>query len=234
MQPRFGASVRQNAHPFIPSYAERLPVAGFLYLTVSGQFGDPGYPYIDFRYFVPGPVIYRAGLGKPEHRLEYPDGFRSRRAVHSIHLDTRYGRVCPGDDIDLFLELPDLIAAGAVFQHIAGPGGGNAGDLLRGIDIHVIPIIIPQDLNCRVALFSQGHGPPLLHPVGAGHPLAVAVLGQDRLPDIGPGQIICKKLIHDHGNRIKVVTLRDPFVVKCGRRGDREIVPPVPVPRNHR
>ena len=152
MQPRFGASVRQNAHPFIPSYAERLPVAGFLYLTVSGQFGDPGYSYIDFRYFVPCGVIYNSGCGQAEHGLEFFYCCRSCRTVDTVGRDFRNRRVGAGDDGQLLLHLPDFAAGGTLSQIVARPRGGDAGDGFGGVDVHVVAVVVAENLDGSVAL----------------------------------------------------------------------------------
>ena len=68
------------------------------------------------------------------------------------------------------------------------------------------------------------------HPAGALDLAAVAVLGQDGLAHIGAGEIVREEFIHDRGDRIVDVPLRDPLVVKGGGGCDGKVVALVPVP----
>ena len=68
-------------------------------------------------------------------------------------------------------------------------------------------------------MIAKGFGPPLRHPAVAGalYLPAIAVLGEDRLADIGPGEIVGEEFVYDDRDGVEDVALRDPFVVEgCG------------------
>ena len=134
------------------------------------------------------------------------------------------------DAVDLFLKQADLLSGGALLQAVSRPGGRDAGDGLGSVDIEILSVEGAQDLNGPVAIIAQGFAPPLGHPAGALDLPAVAVLGEERLAHIGPGEIGGKEFVYDDGDGVVDVPLRDPFVVKGGGGSDGEIIAHVPVP----
>lgn len=113
----------------------------------SRQFGDSRYSYINFRNFVPGPVIYGSGLRQSKYRLKNSDGFSGSGTVDTISVYCRNCRVGFCDCIQLFLDLPHLFAPGAVFQEITRPGRRNTGNFRCGINVHVFAVKIAQNFN---------------------------------------------------------------------------------------
>ena len=68
------------------------------------------------------------------------------------------------------------------------------------------------------------------HPPRTRHLSPIAVLGQDRLLHLRPGQIIVKNIIHHNRNGFIDVAAIDPFMVIGSGRGNGKIVSLVPVP----
>lgn len=116
------------------------------------QLGNPGYPHIDFRNFVPCRIVNDSGCGQPEYGLEFFHCCRSGRAEDAIGGNFGDGGVSPGNNSELFLHLPYLAAGGTLGQVVSGPGGRDAGDGLGGVDIHIIAVVVAQDLDRGVAL----------------------------------------------------------------------------------
>lgn len=67
----------------------------------------------------------------------------------------------------------------------------------------------------------------------AGDPAAIAVGGEDGLPDPGPGEVIGKYRIHEIIDVLEDVPSIHPFLVVGGGGSDGEVVALVPVPQNH-
>ena len=132
----------------------------------------------------------------------------------------------------MLLHLTHLIPAGTNLEIFSGPGSRNTGNLFCFIDVHIASIIITEDFYGAVILIPQIFGTPLAEPVGAGDSLAVAVLGQNGLFDIGPGKEIRKHLIHHPGNTGKIIPSVHPFVVIGGGGSDGEIIAFVPIQGN--
>ena len=74
---------------------------------------------------------------------------------------------------------------------------------------------------------------PQAHGVGTLYPLAVAVLCEDRLADIGAGEIVGKNLIHNPADIRIDIPARNPFLIIGGDGGDGKVIATVPVRRNH-
>ncbi len=142
----------------------------------------------------------------------------------------RQGRISPCNPVQLLLHLAHFIPPGANVQVFPGPGSRDAGNFLRLIDIHVASIIVAQNLNRAVILVSQVLRAPLAQPIRAGNPLAIAILGQDGLFHVRPGQIIAEHLIDYPGNAFKIIPPIYPFMVVCRGRGNRKIIAFVAVP----
>lgn len=162
----------------------RFPV-GVSACIPSPRLRNPRNPHINLRHLIPGRIIRNPGLGQVEYPLEDPHRTGRGRPVDAVGGNGGDGGIVPGDPVQLGLELPDLVAGGAYGQVIPGPGGGHAGDELGGVDIHIVSIIIPYDLNGRIPFLAQVHGAPLAQAV-AGDPAPVAVGGENGLAHPGP------------------------------------------------
>lgn len=121
----------------------------------SGELRDPGYAHVDFGNFIPGGIICNPCLWQPEDSLELPHCLSRGRSVNAVCVKCGESWIGSGNNIQLLLELTDFRSGGADFQIVARPGGGNAGDGLCGVNVHVIPVVVAEDLNGRVALVSQ-------------------------------------------------------------------------------
>ena len=130
----------------------------------SRQLRDPGDAHIDFGNLVPGGIVCDPGLWKAEDALEFPHRLCRGRAVDAVCTQLREGRIGPGDDVQLLLQLAHLGSRGALLQIVARPGGGDAGDGLGCVDVHVVPVVVAEDLDGRIALVPQGLGSPLRQP----------------------------------------------------------------------
>ena len=129
----------------------------------------------------------------------------------------------------LLLQLADFFAGGADGQVVAREGGGNAGDHIRRVDIHVVAVVVADDLDGGIALIAQVLGAPLAQ-TGAGDPPAVAVGGEDGLAHPGAGQVIVEDIVHKSVYVLVGIAAVDPLLVVSGGACDRKVVPPVPVP----
>lgn len=126
----------------------------------------------------------------------------------------------------------NLFSGNTDSQVISRPGRGNPGNCFRHIDIHIVSIEAPQDLNCGISLISQSFASPLGHPspVPALHLVSVTVLGQDWLTYIRSGKVVFKKFIHDPVDTLKNIPAMDPFVVVCCGGCNGEIITLISVP----
>ena len=98
------------------------------------------------------------------------------------------------------------------------------------VNVHVIAIIVAQNINCRVSLIAQIFAAPLRHPVRTGNSLSVAILCQYRLTHIWPGQIIFKHLIHNPRNALEIISSIYKLVIVSPGRSNCEIVTLASVP----
>lgn len=130
-------------------------------LQSSAGFGDAAYAYVDVGDAVPGGVIYNSGLGKVEDSLESFYCFGGGRSVDSICGDGGNRRVVLGYAVQLLLDLSYFLTGGAYVQVIAWERRGHTGNALGCVDIHIAPVIIVDDINCRIAFFSEVFGAPL-------------------------------------------------------------------------
>lgn len=129
------------------------------------------------------------------------------------------------------LDLQYLVAGSADGQIVTRPGGWHTGNGYGGVDIHIAAIIVVDNVDGRVAAFSQVFGTPLAQPF-AGGALSVTVGGKDRLPHTGTRQIICKDGVYQPVNVGIDITSVNPFLVVSGRGGNCKIIALVPIPRN--
>lgn len=183
--------------------------------------------------FIPCPVVHDPGDGKAEYGLEFHDGTPGILSEDAVGNQGGDGSIYRGDGIQLLLHLPYFRPAGAYGQFITGPGGRDAADLFRRINIHIVSVIIPYDIYGAVPLLSQRLASPLGHPVRAGDSFAVTVLGKNRLLHIRPGQVAAENLIYDQTDTFKYIPAVDPFLVVGRGGGNGKFVAAVPVPRNH-
>ena len=79
-------------------------------------------------------------------------------------------------------------------------------------------------------MIAQRLAAPLCHPVGTLHLAPVTILSQDWLAHIGTGKKVGKEFVYNDGDRIIDVSLRNPFVIECGRRSDGKVISFIPVP----
>lgn len=128
------------------------------------------------------------------------------------------------------LNLQYLIAGSPDAEVVAGPGRGDAGYRDSGVDIHVTAIVVPDDLDGRISFVAKIFGAPLTQ-AAAGRGTAVAVGGENRLTDTGPGEIVGKNGVDKPVNVGINISSPDPFLVVGGGGGDREVVALVPIPR---
>ena len=149
--------------------------------------------------------------------------------VDAVRGDVGKGGIILTDAVQLFLQLVDLLACGTDGEVVAGPGGRDSADGLRRIDIHVVPVIVMDDINGAVALVAQILGAPLAQ-TGAADPPAIAVAGEDRLAHAGAGEIIGEDGIHQDADVFKDIPSVDPFLVIGRGGGDGKIVALAPVP----
>lgn len=168
-------------------------------------------------------------MGQVEDALESPDRIGGGRPVDAVRGDGGDGRVIPGDAVQLVLELPHLFAGGAYIQIVPGPGRGNSRYDSRRIDVHIVPVIITNDINGGISFFPQVHRAPLAQ-ARAGDPPPIAVRSEDRLPHPGAGQVIGENRVHKIVDILKDISPVHPLLVICGGRGDGEIVSLVPIP----
>ncbi len=124
-----------------------------------------------------------------------------------------------------------LIPGGADIQVITGPGGGDAGDGYRSVDIHVATVVVVDDLNGGVAFVAEILGAPLAETV-AGYVPAVAVGGEDGLAHAGTGKIVGKDGIHQTIHVCVDVPSPDPLLVIGGGGGNGEVIALIPIQRN--
>ena len=112
---------------------------------------------------IPCGKIYHSGLGKSKDRLEFPNSFRGSWTIDPIREISGIAVYT----LRLHLTVP---AAAAPYHrwhqssdHIR-PRCRDAGDLFCRIDIHIISIKIPQDLDGTVPRFSELTAAPLRYP----------------------------------------------------------------------
>lgn len=197
-------------------------------LLVTGErlspgLGNPGYAYIDIRNFVPGGIVGDAGLGQVKDALENPDCIGGGGTVNAIGCDGGNGRIISCNTVQLILQLANLVAGGTDAERISGVGGRNPRNEVGRVDIHIIAKVIPYNLDGRVSLISQIFGSPLTKS-RAGHPLAVAVGGKDRLSDTGAGQVVGKDGVNQVIDILIDVSSVDPLLVVGGGGSDGEVV----------
>lgn len=132
-----------------------------LFCSSGSRFRDPGNPHIDFRYLIPCGIVGDSCGGQIKDTLEGSYRIGRSGAVNSVRGDSGDGGVIAGDAVQLVLQLADLFPGGADSQIVSRPGGGNAGYAHRRVDIHVIAVVVPDNVNCRVPLIPQILGAPL-------------------------------------------------------------------------
>ncbi len=115
------------------------------------QLRDPGDAYIDVGDLVPGGKVYHACLGKAENRLKFPDCRGGVGTVKAVGGHMGDGAVYGGNGVQLLLKLPYFLSGGADGQVLFRPGGGDPGDLFRGVDVDGRSVKMAQDLNRAVA-----------------------------------------------------------------------------------
>lgn len=194
---------------------------------------DPADSHIDIGDFIPGGIVHHTGLGQIKNALEGTDCVGGEGTVDAVGGDDGDGRVIPGDAVELVLHLQDFFPGRTNGQSISGPGGRNAGDYIRRVDVHIVAVVIAYNLDGGVALVSQILGTPLAQ-AGTGNSLAVAVRGKNGLPYPGPGQVVGKYAVHQKVDILVSVASVHPFLVISGGGGDGKIVALVSIPRNSR
>ena len=181
--------------------------------------------------FIPCGIIDHTGLRQVKDSLKDAHGIGGPLTVDAVGGNGRDCRVISGDPVQLLLHLTDFRTGGADGQIVSGPGRRNLGNLVRGIDVHIIAIIVPDNLYRRVSFVGQIFGAPLFQP-RTGDALSVTVRREDRLSDTGAGEIVGKNIIYQYIDILKDIAAVDPFlIVGCGGCNG-EIIALVSIPRN--
>ena len=191
--------------------------------------GDAADADEDLGNFIPGGIVDDTRLPKVKDTLKGADGIGGGRAVDPVCCDLWNGGIVLGDPVKLLLDLQNLLPGCADAEIVARPGRGNAGDGYGRVDIHIASIVIADDLDRRVAFVAEILRSPLAQPAAGGR-AAVAVGGENGLPDAGTREIVCKDGVHQTVDVGVDVPAADPFLVVGGGGGDREVVALVPIP----
>lgn len=202
---------------------------GAYHSVLSARLRNPGNAHVDFRDFIPGRVIRHSCRGQVEDALEGAHRVGGGRTVDAVRRYGGNGGIVAGNAVQLVLELPHLVTGGADAQVVAGPGGGHAGNQLSGIDVHVIAVVVADDLNGGVTLVSQVLGTPLAQTV-ARDPVPVAVRGKYGLAHAGAGQVVGKDGVHQVIDVFKDVPAVYPLLVIGRGGGNGKVVALVAVP----
>ena len=125
------------------------------------RFRNACHTHINIRDFKPSGIIHDSGLWKIKYLLEYPDSLRSAGAIDAIGCQRGNCRIISGNPVQLLLQLTDFFPGGSDSQVIPRPGRRHSRNDICGIDVHIITVIIMDDINSRISLIRQRLGPPL-------------------------------------------------------------------------
>ena len=113
------------------------------------------HPHINIRDFKPCRIIHDSGLRKIKYLLERPDSLRSTGAIDSVGCQRRNRRIISGDAVQLLLKLSYFFPGRTDSQIIPRPGRRHSRNNICGIDIHIIAVIIMNDINSGISLICQ-------------------------------------------------------------------------------
>ena len=89
--------------------------------SVSAWLGDAGHTYKDFRYFVPGRIVYDPRGGEAEDALERADCIGCGCSEDTVLDNARDSRIVLCDAVELLLHLQNLLPRRADGKIIAWP-----------------------------------------------------------------------------------------------------------------
>ena len=171
-------------------------------------------------------------MRQPEDALKNTDRIGSTGTVDAVGNNGRDCRIVAGNPVNLLLNLLDLLTAGADAEIVAGPGSRNAGNARGGVNIHIIAVIITDNIDGAVTLIPEIFGTPLGETV-AGCADTVTIRRKNRLTHAGAGQEVVKNTVYNKINIGIDISAVNPFLVIGGGGGNGEVVALVSVPRNH-
>lgn len=116
-------------------------------------FCDTGNSNVDVGNPVPGGKVNDTRYRKFKNGLELADGFCRIRPEDTVSGNSGNCRINACNGIKLLLNLLDLISACPNGQIIAWERGWNSGNLFSCVDVHIASVIIPENLDGRIALF---------------------------------------------------------------------------------
>ena len=149
--------------------------------------------------------------------------------VNTVRRNPGYGRIILADPVKLLLQLHDLGSLSADIQIVARIGRRHAGYISRGIDEHIIAVIVAQDLNGRIPFIRQILGTPLMKTAAVNtHPITIR--SKDGLLYPRPGEIIIKNRIYQNRNIFVDIPALNPFLVISGGAGNGKVFSFIPIP----